>query len=89
MGTKTLMRTQVGFILILGGLLASCGTEGATHTVGPPTKTVGQFTEWPEGFEPTEGADRRVEMPEEAKRNAVLASPDAAGSQDYFHTLRR
>lgn len=83
------MRTQVGFILILGGLLASCGTENTAHTVGPPTDTVGQLKEWPEGFQPTGGGARLVEMPDKAKRNAVLASPDAAGSQDYFHTLRR
>lgn len=89
MWAKTLMRTQLGFILILGTLLASCGTENAPHTVGPPTKTVGQLTEWPEGFQPTGGGARFVEMPDKARRNAVLASPDAAGNRDYFHTLGR
>ncbi len=85
---KTPMATWLRLALILGGLLASCGTENAVHTIGAPTKTVGQLKEWPEGLVPTGGGFRPVDMPSRARRNLVEASPDAPGSQDYFQTLR-
>jgi len=79
----------LGLALVLGGLLASCGTEQGAHTVGPPTETVRQVKQWPQGLEPSGGSSRSVDMPPEAKKNLVEASPDSTGSRAFFHTLRR
>ena len=83
------MGKRVGVILVLGGLLMSCGTKKEGQTIGPPTETVGQVKQWPQGLEPTGEGFRSVDMPPEARRNLVEASPDSAGSREFFHTLRR
>ncbi|HZX61421.1 MAG TPA: hypothetical protein VFF51_06730 [Candidatus Methylomirabilis sp.] len=77
-----------GVILVLGGLLMSCGTKQEGQTIGPPTDTVEQVRQWPQGLEPA-GDFRSVDMPPEASKNLVEASADSAGSRDFFHTLRR
>ncbi len=79
----------LGVILVLGGLLMSCGTKKEGQTIGPPTDTVKQVREWPQGFEPAGGGLRSVDMPPEAKQNLAQASPDSDGSRNFFHTLRR
>lgn len=86
---KKLVGTWLGLVLILGGLLAGCGGETKEGHIGAPTKTVGQIQEWPQGVDPGGGGFRHVDMPAEAKRNVIEASPGSAGSQDYFHTLGR
>lgn len=78
-----------GVALLLGGLLVSCGTEQEARTVGPPTTTVEQMKEWPEGFEPAGGGFRPVGMPAEAGERVEEASREAPGTQDYFQTLQR
>lgn len=77
-------------LLLLAGSLAGCGTEAKeAQTVGPPTKTVEQVKEWPQGLEPTGGGIRLVDMPAEAQRNLVEASKEAEPAQSYFRTLER
>jgi len=78
----------LGLIFALSGLLASCGTEQGARTIGPPTETVRQVKQWPQGLEPTEGF-RSVDIPPEAAKEIVEASPESAGSKAFFHTLRR
>jgi hypothetical protein len=39
-------------ILVLGGLLMSCGTRQEGQTIGAPTDTVEQVRQWPQGLEP-------------------------------------
>jgi len=78
-----------GLFLALGALLASCGTDKERQTIGPPNQTVRQVTQWPEGLEPTGSGFRSVDMPPEAQKNLVQASPDSAGNREFFHTLRR
>src|SRR3989304_1475082 len=39
----------LGAILVLGGLLMSCGTKKEGQTIGPPTETVRQGKQWPQG----------------------------------------
>jgi len=79
----------LGVILVFGGLLMSCGTKVEGQTIGPPTETVRQVKQWPQGLEPTGEGFRSVDMPPEAKQNLVQASPDSAGSREFFQTLRR
>ena len=79
----------LGLLLALGALLASCGTDKERQTIGPPNQTVRQVTQWPEGLEPTGSGFRSVDMPPEAQKNLVQASPDSAGNREFFHTLRR
>ena len=79
----------LGVILVLGGLLMSCGTKKEGQAIGSPTETVGQVTQWPQGLEPTGEGFRSVDMPPEARQNLVEASPDSAGSREFFHTLTR
>lgn len=79
----------LGVILVLGGLLMSCGTKNEGQTIGPPNQTVKQVTQWPQGLEPTGEGWRSVDVPPEAKQNLVQASPDSAGSRAFFHSLRR
>ncbi|MGH7474395.1 MAG: hypothetical protein ACREJ8_06105 [Candidatus Methylomirabilales bacterium] len=86
---RQLGRIWLGLTLVLGGLLASCGTKEEGQTVGPPTETVRQVKQWPQGLEPTGEGFRSVDMPPEARQNLVEASPDSAGSREFFHTLRR
>jgi len=78
-----------GLLLALGALLASCGTDKERQTIGPPTETVRQVKQWPQGLEPAGEGFRSVDMPPEARQNLVEASPDSAGSREFFHTLRR
>lgn len=77
----------IGLGLVLGGLLAGCGTEATEGHVGAPTQTVGQVREWPPGLEPTGGGFRPVDMPARAKKNLVEASAEAEGSRAYFETV--
>ncbi|MFQ5656112.1 MAG: hypothetical protein ACE5G5_01055 [Candidatus Methylomirabilales bacterium] len=86
---KKLVRIWLGLTLVFGGLLVGCGAEAKEGHIGAPTKTVGQLQQWPQGFEPGGGDFRPVDMPAEAKRNVVEASPESAGNQDYFYTLQR
>ncbi|MFQ5801353.1 MAG: hypothetical protein ACE5JQ_00475 [Candidatus Methylomirabilales bacterium] len=87
---RKVLGTLVGLVLLLGGLLVGCGRETKeAHTVGAPTKTVGQLKEWPQGFEPGGGGFREVDMPPAARKNVVEASREAEGSQSYFGALRR
>jgi hypothetical protein len=79
----------LGLIFALSGLLASCGTEQGARTIGPPTETVRQVKQWPQGLEPAGDSFRSVDVPPQAKQNLVEASPDSAGSKAFFHTLRR
>lgn len=78
----------LGLTLVLVFLLAGCGEEPRKGHIGPPTKTVGQLQEWPEGLEPTGGGFRFVEMPAQAKKHLIEVSPEAEGSEAYFQTLR-
>lgn len=77
----------LGLTLALVGLLAGCGGETTEGHIGPPTETVGQLKEWPPGLDPTGGGFRLVDMPAQAKKSLVEASPDAEGSRAYFETL--
>ncbi len=79
----------LGVILVLGGLPLSCGTKVEGQTIGPPTETVGQVKEWPQGLEPTGEGFRSVDVPPKAAKEIVEASPDSAGSRAFFHTLTR
>ena len=79
----------LGVILVLGGLLMSCGTKKEGQAIGSPTETVGQVKQWPQGLEPTGEGFRSVDVPPEARRNLVEASPDSAGSREFFHSLQR
>jgi hypothetical protein len=79
----------LGLILVFGGLLAGCGGETGEGRIGAPTQTVRQLKEWPQGLEPTGGGFRTVDMPAQAKKNLVEASPEAEGSRTYFETLRQ
>jgi hypothetical protein len=77
----------LGLTLVLVGLLAGCGGETTEGHIGAPTQTVGQLKEWPPGLDPTGGGFRLVDMPAQAKKNLVEASPEAEGSRAYFETL--
>jgi hypothetical protein len=79
----------LGSLFVLGGLLTNCGTEREGQAIGPPSRTVEQVREWPQGFEAARGGLRSVDVPPEAKKNLVEASADSAGSREFFHTLRR
>jgi len=78
----------LGSFFVLGGLLASCGTKKEGQAIGPPIDTVGQVKEWPQGLEPAAGF-RSVDVPREAAKEIVEASPDSAGNREFFHTLTR
>jgi hypothetical protein len=82
------MGKRVGVLVVLVGVLMSCGTNTEGQTIGSPIDTVGQVKEWPQGLEPAAGF-RSVDMPPEARRNLVEASPDSAGNREFFNTLRR
>ncbi|MFQ5847588.1 MAG: hypothetical protein ACE5IQ_07955 [Candidatus Methylomirabilales bacterium] len=80
----------LGLALVLGGLLAGCQAEPlGAHRGGGPNETVEQVTSWPESLAPAGGSFREVPMPAGARGSVVLASPGAAGSQEYFHALRQ
>jgi len=80
----------MGLVLLLGGILAGCGTEAKeAQTIGPPTKTVEQVKEWPKGLEPAGGGIRLVDMPTQAKGNLVEASKEAEPAQSYFQAIQR
>jgi hypothetical protein len=82
------MGKRIGMLIALVGLMMSCGTNTEGQAIGPPTQTVGQMKQWPQGVEPTSGF-RSVDIPPGAAKEIVEASPDSAGNREFVHTLTR
>jgi hypothetical protein len=82
------MGKRIGMLMVLVGLMMSCGTKTEGQAIGPPTNTVGQMRQWPQGIEPAAGF-RSVDVPPGVSKELVEASPESAGSREFFHTLSR
>lgn len=83
------MGKRVGMLIVLVGLMMSCGMNTEGQAIGPPTQTVGQMKQWPQGLEPAGEGFRSVDVPPDVRKDLVEASPDSAGSREFFHTLSR